>query len=176
MIEISNNEPIIIGVLIIVYIIVEIYFSPIRLVNKYIKLRDLSKEEVEIFCNYFIEILSQEYDLENPRFEITNLKDEEINYVKYNNNKVLGFFSGGDHVKISIQLNVIVEENLSFTKMVNLIAHEFQHYLDYMSFNTNAQWELAYSANVKYYEFKANIFASKKVKRLVKKFLNEVLE
>ena len=73
--------------------------------------------------------------------------------------------------KISLQLKVLIEEGCSLSDMIECIAHEFQHYLDAMSFDTPKQWMSAYEKNVNYYEFKANRFASKKLKKLLKIFL-----
>ena len=60
--------------------------------------------------------------------------------------------------------------------MVDCIAHEFQHYLDRLSFDTSEHWLSAYKKNINYYEFKANKFASKKLENLAKKLLPESLK
>ena len=52
--------------------------------------------------------------------------------------------------------------------------HEFQHYLDRLSFDTPEQWSLTYEKNVNYYEYKANRFASKKLKKLSKMLLKNI--
>jgi hypothetical protein len=147
------------------------YFSPIKLINK-IKLSDLTQEDTSYICNYIIEVLSQEYSVAYPKFEITNYREDEIDSVKYSNNRTLAFFSG-DINKISLQFEVLIQEGSSLSDMIDCIAHEFQHYLDSLSFETSDQWFTAYKKNVDYYEYKANRFASKKLKKLVENMLLE---
>ena len=82
----------------------------------------------------------------------------------------------GENNQISLQFKVLIEEGCTFSDMIYCIAHEFQHYLDRLSFETPEQWFLAYEKNVNYYEYKANRFASKKLKRLTKNVLLDGLK
>ena len=108
-------------------------------------------------------------------FEITDYKENEIDTVKYSNGRTLAFFSGEKNL-ISLQFIVLIEEGYTLCDMIDCIAHEFQHYLDRLSFETSDQWFSAYKKNINYYEFKANKFASKKLKSLAKKLLPESLK
>ena len=165
----NNTEFFIFHILVVLGIIINYYSSPKRLIN-WIKLHELTHEETEDVCLFIIEQLSQEYRVINPKFEITNYKENEINTVKYYNDGTLAFFCGVNN-KISLQIETFKEEGCSFSDMVGCIAHEFQHYLDRLSFETPEQWSLAYEKNVNYYEYKANRFASKKLKKLSKMLL-----
>ena len=153
----------------LLFVFLHFYSSNTRIVNR-VKLGDLTQEEVLDLCNYFIERLSQEYSVNIPTFEITNYKQDDLNVVRYSNGRTLAYFSGEEN-KISLQLKVLIEEGCSLSDMIECIAHEFQHYLDAMSFDTPKQWMSAYEKNVNYYEYKANRFASKKLKKLLKIFL-----
>ena len=104
------------------------------------------------------------------KITIFTYKENEINTVRYYNDRTLAFFCGVNN-KISLQIETFKEEDCSFSGMVGCIAHEFQHYLDRLSFETPEQWSLAYEKNVNYYEYKANRFASKKQKKLSKMLL-----
>tara|TARA_B110000046_G_scaffold176616_1_gene202473 strand:+ start:1537 stop:2049 length:513 start_codon:yes stop_codon:yes gene_type:complete len=162
----DNTEFFILHILVVLGIIIDYYSSPKRVIN-WIKLHELTHQETEDICHFIIEQLSQEYRVINPEFEITNYEESEINSVKYNNGLTLAFFCGVNN-KISLQIETFKEEGCSFSSMVGCIAHEFQHYLDSLSFETPEQWSLAYEKNVNYYEYKANSFASKKLKKLSK--------
>ena len=87
----------------------------------------------------------------------------------------MAFFSGKNN-QISLQFKVFIEEGYTLCDMIDCIAHEFQHYLDRLSFETSDQWLSAYKKNINYYEFKANKFASKKLKNLAKNLLLESLK
>ena len=168
----NNTEFFIIHILVILGIIIDYYSSPKRVIN-WIKLHELTYQETEDVCLFIIEQLSQEYQVVNPKFEITNYKENEINTVRYYNNRTLAFFCGVNN-KISLQIETFKEEDCSFSDMVGCIAHEFQHYLDRLSFETPEQWSLAYEKNVSYYEYKANRFATKKLKKLSKILLKQL--
>jgi len=155
----------------LLFLLFDYYSSNTRIVNS-VKLGDLTQEEVLDLCNYFIERLSQEYSVNIPTFEITNYKEDDLNVVRYSNGRTLAYFTGEEN-KISLQLKVLIEEGCSLSDMIECIAHEFQHYLDAMSFDTPKQWMSAYEKNVNYYEYKANRFASKKLKKLLKNFLTD---
>lgn len=165
----NNTEFFILHILVVLGIIIDYYSSPKRVIN-WIKLDELTHQETEDVCLFIIEQLSQEYRVINPKFEITNYKENEINTVKYYNDGTLAFFCGVNN-KISLQIETFKKEGCSFSDMVGCIAHEFQHYLDRLSFETPEQWSLAYEKNVYYYEYKANRFASKKLKKLSKMLL-----
>ncbi len=168
----NNTEFFILHILVVLGIIIDYYSSPKRVIN-WTKLHELTHEETEDVCLFIIEQLSQEYQVINPKFEITNYKENEINTVRYYNNRTLAFFCGVNN-KISLQIETFKEEDCSFSDMVGCIAHEFQHYLDCLSFETPEQWSLAYEKNVNYYEYKANRFASKKLKKLSKILLKQL--
>ncbi len=168
----NNTEFFILHILVVLGIIIDYYSSPKRVIN-WTKLHELTHEETEDVCLFIIEQLSQEYQVINPKFEITNYKENEINTVRYYNDRTLAFFCGVNN-KISLQIETFKEEDCSFSDMVGCIAHEFQHYLDRLSFETPEQWSLAYEKNVNYYEYKANRFASKKLKKLSKILLKQL--
>ena len=168
----NNTEFFILHILVVLGIIIDYYSSPKRVIN-WTKLHELTHEETEDVCLFIIEQLSQEYQVINPKFEITNYKENEINTVRYYNDRTLAFFCGVNN-KISLQIETFKEEDCSFSDMVGCIAHEFQHYLDCLSFETPEQWSLAYEKNVNYYEYKANRFASKKLKKLSKILLKQL--
>ena len=170
----NNTEFFILHILVVLGIIIDYYSSPKRVIN-WIKLHELTLQETEDVCLLIIKQLSQEYRVINPKFEITNYEENEINTVKYYNDRTLAFFCGVNN-KISLQIETFKEEGCSFSDMVGSIAHEFQHYLDRLSFETPEQWFLAYEKNVNYYEYKANRFASKKLKRLTKNLLLDGLK
>ena len=173
-ISIPITDVIIISGGLLIFLFIHFNYSEISLVNR-IKLSNLTKEETEDVCLFIIEQLSQEYQVVNPKFEITNYKENEINTVRYYNDRTLAFFCGVNN-KISLQIETFKEEDCSFSDMVGCIAHEFQHYLDCLSFETPEQWSLAYEKNVNYYEYKANRFASKKLKKLSKILLKTTLK
>ena len=170
----NNTEFFILHKLVVLGIIIDYYSSPKRVIN-WIKLDELTHKETEDVCLLIIDQLSQEYRVINPEFEITNYEENEINTVKYYNDRTLAFFCGVNN-KISLQIKTFKEECCSFSDMVGCIAHEFQHYLDRLSFETPEQWSLAYEKNVNYYEYKANRFASKKLKKLSKMLLKTPLK
>ena len=170
----NNTEFFILHILVVLGIIIDYYSSPKRVIN-WTKLHELTHKETEDICLFIIEQLSQEYRVINPKFEITNYKENEINTVKYYNDGTLAFFCGVNN-KISLQIETFKKEGCSFSEMVGCIAHEFQHYLDRLSFETPEQWSLAYEKNVNYYEYKANRFASKKLKKLSKMLLKTPLK
>mgnify|MGYP001127724637 CR=1 FL=1 len=157
------------------FLLLHFCFSEIKVINMIQKLDDLTEEEATDICNYIIEILSQDYRVINPKFVITNYKQDEIDIIKYSNGRTLAFFSGKNNL-ISLQLKVLIEEGCTLCDMIDCIAHEFQHYLDRLSFETSDQWLSAYKKNINYYEFKANKFASKKLKRLTKNLLRDSLK
>ena len=157
------------------FLLLHFCFSETKVINMMYKLDDLTEEEATDICNYVIEILSKEYNVVLPRFEITDYKENEINTVKYSNGRTLAIF-WGEKNQISLQLKVLIEERYTLCDMIDCIAHEFQHYLDRLSFETSDQWLSAYKKNINYYEFKANKFASKKLKSLAKKLLPESLK
>ena len=157
------------------FLLLHFCFSETKVINMIHKLDDLTEEEATDICNYIIEILSQDYRVINPKFVITNYKEDEIDAIQYSNGKTLAFFSGKNN-QISLQLKVLIEEGYTLCDMIDCIAHEFQHYLDRLSFETSDQWLSAYKKNINYYEFKANKFASKKLKSLAKKLLPESLK
>ena len=165
----NNTEFFILHILVVLGIIIDYYSSPKRVIN-WTKLHELTHKETEDICLFIIEQLSQEYRVINPEFEITNYKENEIDTVRYYNDRTLAFFCGVNN-KISLQIETFKEEGYSFSDMIGCIAHEFQHYLDRLSFETPEQWSLAYEKNVNYYEYKANRFASKKLKKLSKMLL-----
>ncbi len=173
-ISIPITDIIIISGLLVLFLIIHFNYSDIKLVNR-IKLSDLTKEEATDICNYIIEILSQDYRVIKPKFVITNYKQYDIDVIKYSNGRTLAFFSGKNN-QISLQLKVLIEEGCTLCDMIDCIAHEFQHYLDRLSFETSDQWLSAYKKNINYYEFKANKFASKKLKRLTKNLLLDGLK
>ena len=173
-ISIPITDLIIISGLLVLFLIIHFNYSDIKLVNR-IKLSDLTEEEATDICNYIIEILSQDYRVINPKFVITNYKQDDIDVIKYSNGRTLAFFSGKNN-QISLQLKVLIEEGCTLCDMIDCIAHEFQHYLDRLSFETSDQWLSAYKKNINYYEFKANKFASKKLKRLTKNLLLDGLK
>ncbi len=173
-ISIPITDLIIISGLLVLFLIIHFNYSDIKLVNR-IKLSDLTKEEATDICNYIIEILSQDYRVIKPKFVITNYKQYDIDVIKYSNGRTLAFFSGKNN-QISLQLKVLIEEGCTLCDMIDCIAHEFQHYLDRLSFETSDQWLSAYKKNINYYEFKANKFASKKLKRLTKNLLLDGLK
>lgn len=148
--------------MVVIGIIIDYYNAPKRVIN-WIKLNELTHQETEDVCLYIIEELSQEYRVNNPKFEITDYEENEINTLKYYNGLTLAFFCGV-HNKISLQIETLKQEGYSFSNMVGCIAHEFQHYLDSLSFDTPEHWSLAYEKNINYYEYKANSFSSKKLK------------
>ena len=168
------TDLIIISGLLVLFLVIHFNYSDIKLVNR-IKLSDLTKEEATDICNYIIEILSQDYRVIKPKFVITNYKQYDIDVIKYSNGRTLAFFSGKNN-QISLQLKVLIEEGCTLCDMIDCIAHEFQHYLDRLSFETSDQWLSAYKKNINYYEFKANKFASKKLKRLTKNLLLDGLK
>ena len=170
----DNTEFFILHILVVLGVIIDYYSSPKRVIN-WIKLNELTHQETEDVCLFIIEGLSQEYCVNNPKFEITDYKEKEINAVRYTNGSTLAFFCG-EKSKISLQIETLKQESCSFSDMVDCIAHEFQHYLDRLSFETSDQWLSAYKKNINYYEFKANKFASKKLKSLAKKLLPESLK
>jgi len=157
------------------FLLLHFCFSETKVINMIYKLDDLTEEEATDICNYIIEILSQDYRVINPKFVITNYKQDEIDIIKYSNGRTLAFFSGKNNL-ISLQLKVLIEEGCTLCDMIDCIAHEFQHYLDRLSFETSDQWLSAYKKNINYYEFKANKFASKKLKRLTKNLLRDSLK
>ena len=169
-ISIPITDLIIIFGLLLAFLLLHFCFSETKVINMIYKLDDLTEEEATDICNYIIEILSQEYRVINPKFVITNYKQDEIDIIKYSNGRTLAFFSGKNNL-ISLQLKVLIEEGCTLCDMIDCIAHEFQHYLDRLSFETSDQWLSAYKKNINYYEFKANKFASKKLKRLTKNLL-----
>ncbi len=173
-ISIPITDLIIISGLLVLFLFIHFNYSEISLVNR-IKLSDLTKEEATDICNYIIEILSQDYRVIKPKFVITNYKQYDIDVIKYSNGRTLAFFSGKNN-QISLQLKVLIEEGCTLCDMIDCIAHEFQHYLDRLSFETSDQWLSAYKKNINYYEFKANKFASKKLKRLTKNLLLDGLK
>ena len=69
-------------------------FSETKVINMMYKLDDLTEEEATDICNYVIEILSKEYNVVLPRFEITDYKENEIDTVKYSNGRTLDIFWG----------------------------------------------------------------------------------
>ena len=170
----NNTEFFILHILVVLGIIIDYYSSPKRVIN-WTKLHELTHKETEDICLFIIEQLSQEYRVINPEFEITNYKENEIDTVRYYNDRTLAFFCGVNN-KISLQIETFKKEGCSFSEMVGCIAHEFQHYLDRLSFETPEQWSLAYEKNVNYYEYKANRFASKKLKKLSKMLLKTPLK
>jgi len=172
-ISIPITDLIIISGLLVLFLVIHFNYSDIKLVNR-IKLSDLTEEEATDICNYIIEILSQDYRVINPKFVITNYKQDDIDVIKYSNGRTLAFFSGKNN-QISLQLKVLIEEGCTLCDMIDCIAHEFQHYLDRLSFETSDQWLSAYKKNINYYEFKANKFASKKLKRLTKNLLLDLI-
>jgi len=161
--------------LLLAFLLLHFCFSETKVINMIYKLDDLTEEEATDICNYIIEILSQDYRVINPKFVITNYKQDEIDIIKYSNGRTLAFFSGKNNL-ISLQLKVLIEEGCTLCDMIDCIAHEFQHYLDRLSFETSDQWLSAYKKNINYYEFKANKFASKKLKRLTKNLLRDSLK
>ena len=173
-ISIPITDVIIISGGLLIFLFIHFNYSEISLVNR-IKLSNLTKEETSDICNYIIEKLSVEYRVINPKFTITNYKEDEINAIKYSNSRTLAIFFGENN-QISLQFKVLIEEGCTFSDMIDCIAHEFQHYLDRLSFETPEQWFLAYEKNVNYYEYKANRFASKKLKRLTKNLLLDGLK
>ena len=173
-ISIPVTDVIIISGGLLLFLFIHFNYSEISLVNR-IKLSDLTKEEATDICNYIIEILSQDYRVIKPKFVITNYKQYDIDVIKYSNGRTLAFFSGKNN-QISLQLKVLIEEGCTLCDMIDCIAHEFQHYLDRLSFETSDQWLSAYKKNINYYEFKANKFASKKLKRLTKNLLLDGLK
>tara|TARA_B100000497_G_scaffold104879_1_gene120833 strand:- start:164 stop:703 length:540 start_codon:yes stop_codon:yes gene_type:complete len=173
-ISIPITDLIIISGLLVLFLVIHFNYSDIKLVNR-IKLSDLTEEEATDICNYIIEILSQDYRVINPKFVITNYKQDDVDVIKYSNGRTLAFFSGKNN-QISLQLKVLIEEGCTLCDMIDCIAHEFQHYLDRLSFETSDQWLSAYKKNINYYEFKANKFASKKLKRLTKNLLLDGLK
>ena len=174
-ISIPNTDLIIIFGGLLAFLLLHFCFSEIKVINMIQKLDDLTEEEATDICNYIIEILSQDYRVINPKFVITNYKQDEIDIIKYSNGRTLAFFSGKNNL-ISLQLKVLIEEGCTLCDMIDCIAHEFQHYLDRLSFETSDQWLSAYKKNINYYEFKANKFASKKLKRLTKNLLRDSLK
>ena len=174
-ISIPITDLIIIFGLLLAFLLLHFCFSETKVINMIHKLDDLTEEEATDICNYIIEILSQEYRVINPKFVITNYKQDEIDIIKYSNGRTLAFFSGKNNL-ISLQLKVLIEEGCTLCDMIDCIAHEFQHYLDRLSFETSDQWLSAYKKNINYYEFKANKFASKKLKRLTKNLLRDSLK
>ena len=170
----DDTEFFILHILVVLGIIIDYYSSPKRVIN-WTKLHELTHKETEDICLFIIEQLSQEYRVINPEFEITNYKENEIDTVRYYNDRTLAFFCGVNN-KISLQIETFKEEGYSFSDMIGCIAHEFQHYLDRLSFDTPEQWSLAYEKNVSYYEYKANRFASKKLKKLSKMLLKTPLK
>jgi len=172
-ISIPITDLIIISGLLVLFLVIHFNYSDIKLVNR-IKLSDLTEEEATDICNYIIEILSQDYRVINPKFVITNYKQDDVDVIKYSNGRTLAFFSGKNN-QISLQLKVLIEEGCTLCDMIDCIAHEFQHYLDRLSFETSDQWLSAYKKNINYYEFKANKFASKKLKRLTKNLLLDLI-
>ena len=174
-ISIPITDLIIIFGLLLAFLLLHFCFSETKVINMIYKLDDLTEEEAKDICNYIIEILSQEYRVINPKFVITNYKQDEIDIIKYSNGRTLAFFSGKNNL-ISLQLKVLIEEGCTLCDMIDCIAHEFQHYLDRLSFETSDQWLSAYKKNINYYEFKANKFASKKLKRLTKNLLRDSLK
>ncbi|MDC1465867.1 hypothetical protein N8387_09350 [Polaribacter sp.] len=174
-ISIPITDLIIIFGLLLAFLLLHFCFSETKVINMIYKLDDLTEEEATDICNYIIEILSQEYRVINPKFVITNYKQDEIDIIKYSNGRTLAFFSGKNNL-ISLQLKVLIEEGCTLCDMIDCIAHEFQHYLDRLSFETSDQWLSAYKKNINYYEFKANKFASKKLKRLTKNLLRDSLK
>ncbi|MDC1104511.1 hypothetical protein OAS45_02685 [Polaribacter sp.] len=174
-ISIPITDLIIIFGLLLALLLLHFCFSETKVINMIYKLDDLTEEEATDICNYIIEILSQEYRVINPKFVITNYKQDEIDIIKYSNGRTLAFFSGKNNL-ISLQLKVLIEEGCTLCDMIDCIAHEFQHYLDRLSFETSDQWLSAYKKNINYYEFKANKFASKKLKRLTKNLLRDSLK
>ena len=174
-ISIPITDLIIIFGLLLAFLLLHFCFSETKVINMIHKLDDLTEEEATDICNYIIEILSQEYRVINPKFVITNYKQDEIDIIKYSNGRTLAFFSGKNNL-ISLQLKVLIEEGYTLCDIIDCIAHEFQHYLDRLSFETSDQWLSAYKKNINYYEFKANKFASKKLKRLTKNLLRDSLK
>lgn len=174
-ISIPITDLIIIFGLLLAFLLLHFCFSETKVINMIHKLDDLTEEEATDICNYIIEILSQDYRVINPKFVITNYKQDEIDIIKYSNGRTLAFFSGKNNL-ISLQLKVLIEEGCTLCDMIDCIAHEFQHYLDRLSFETSDQWLSAYKKNINYYEFKANKFASKKLKRLTKNLLRDSLK
>ena len=174
-ISIPITDLIIIFGLLLAFLLLHFCFSETKEINMIYKLDDLTEEEATDICNYIIEILSQEYRVINPKFVITNYKQDEIDIIKYSNGRTLAFFSGKNNL-ISLQLKVLIEEGCTLCDMIDCIAHEFQHYLDRLSFETSDHWLSAYKKNINYYEFKANKFASKKLKRLTKNLLRDSLK
>ncbi len=174
-ISIPITDLIIIFGLLLAFLLLHFCFSETKVINMIYKLDDLTEEEATDICNYIIEILSQDYRVINPKFVITNYKQDEIDIIKYSNGRTLAFFSGKNNL-ISLQLKVLIEEGCTLCDMIDCIAHEFQHYLDRLSFETSDQWLSAYKKNINYYEFKANKFASKKLKRLTKNLLRDSLK
>lgn len=172
--EEMSGAIIFLSVSILLLVLEEYFLSPIRIINK-IKLDEVTQEEASEVCNYILETLSQEYGVVSPTFEITNYKQDELNVVKYSNGRTLAFFCGEDN-KVSLQFEVLVEEACTFSDMIDCISHEFQHYLDAISFETPQDWFAAYKNNVSYYEYKANKFASKKSKKLVKNLMLDCLD
>lgn len=173
-ISIPNTDLIIIFGGLLAFLLLHFCFSEIKVINMIQKLDDLTEEEATDICNYIIEILSQDYRVIKPKFVITNYKEDEIDSIRYSDGRTLAFFSGLNN-QISLQLKVLIEEGGTLCDMIDCIAHEFQHYLDRLSFENSDQWNSAYKKNIKYYEFKANKFASKKLKNLAKKLLPLVL-
>ena len=157
------------------FLLLHFCFSETKVLNMIHKLDDLTEEEATDTCNYIIEILSQDYRVIKPKFVITNYKEDEIDAIQYSNGKTLAFFSGKKNL-ISLQFIVLIEEGYTLCDMIDCIAHEFQHYLDRLSFETSDQWLSAYKKNINYYEFKANKFALKKLKTLSKKLLLKSLK
>ena len=173
-ISIPITDVIIISGGLLFFLFIHFNYSEIRLVNR-IKLSNLTEEETSDICNYIIEKLSLEYRVINPKFTIINYKEDEINAIKYSNSRTLAIFFGENN-QISLQFKVLIEEGCTFSDMIDCIAHEFQHYLDRLSFETSDQWLSTYKKNINYYEFKANKFASKKLKRLTKNLLRDSLK
>ena len=134
----NNTEFFILHILVVLGIIIDYYSSPKRVINC-IKLHELTHQETEDIGHFIIEHLSQEYRVINPEFEITNYEESEINSIRYYNGLTLAFFCGVNN-KISLQIKTFKEECCSFSDMVGCIAHEFQHYLDCLSFKTPEQW------------------------------------
>ena len=99
----DNTDFFILHILVVLGIIINYYSSPKRVIN-WLKLNKLTHEQSEEICLFIIEELSQEYRVVNPKFEITNYEENEINTVKYYNDGTLAFFCGVNN-KISLQNN-----------------------------------------------------------------------
>ena len=100
----NNTEFFIFHILVVLGIIIDYYSSPKRVINC-IKLHELTHQETEDVCLFIIEELSQEYCVNNPKFEITDYKEKEINAVRYTNGSTLAFFCG-EKSKISLQIEI----------------------------------------------------------------------